>query len=153
MLSGDIKTIPAGDTNYENEISYQLPATASLAAVGPHMHARGSKYVITARNPGKAAEKIFDLHRFRFDMPQEYVFLHPIELKAGARIRCLATFDNSTRNPFNPNPNVSVSFGYSFEDEMHSCYLALIIDPKDHGVFEGSNGPPRPAQRSKTESP
>ena len=45
--------------------------------------------------------------------------------KAGSTIRVEGAFDNSIKNPFNPNPFVPINFGYRSTDEMFIGYIAF----------------------------
>ena len=46
----------------------------------------------------------------------------------GTRIDCLAHFDNSTANPFNPDPKAEVTWGDQTWDEMMIGYIDYYED-------------------------
>ncbi|MFB3041378.1 MAG: hypothetical protein ACE1ZS_06200 [Candidatus Poribacteria bacterium] len=46
-------------------------------------------------------------------------------LPAGTKIVCRATFDNSSQNPFNPDPTKTIRWGEQSFDEMLIGYMSL----------------------------
>jgi hypothetical protein len=63
------------------------------------------------------------------------VFAQPVLLPEGSRIECVAHFDNSANNPYNPDPNAVVHFGDQTWDEMmigwFDVTVPAIADPRD----------------------
>jgi len=62
-----------------------------------------------------------DLHQGRRAHPQPaltYELAEPLSLPPGARIDCVAHFDNSPSNKYNPNPSVEVKWGGQTWEEM-----------------------------------
>jgi hypothetical protein len=46
----------------------------------------------------------------------------------GTRIDCLAHFDNSDKNPDNPDPTKTVTWGEQTFDEMMIGYVDIVVD-------------------------
>jgi hypothetical protein len=64
-----------------------------------------------------------------------YNLQEPIVLPKGTKIECTAHFDNSAKNPENPDPSKTVIWGQQSWDEMMVGFFNLVYDanmsPKD----------------------
>jgi hypothetical protein len=47
----------------------------------------------------------------------------------GSRLKAVATFDNSEKNPYNPDPTAEVRWGDQTWEEMMIGYVDYVIDP------------------------
>jgi len=56
-----------------------------------------------------------------------YNLAKPIVLPAGTRIECTAHYDNSAKNPDNPDPNKTVTWGQQSFDEMMVCFFNVAF--------------------------
>jgi hypothetical protein len=56
----------------------------------------------------------------------------PKVLPAGTVIECLAHFDNSANNPFNPDPKAEVRWGDQSWEEMMIGFGGLVVDVKSN---------------------
>ncbi|MDP6736673.1 MAG: hypothetical protein QF732_09285 [Nitrospinaceae bacterium] len=52
----------------------------------------------------------------------------PVPIPKGTRIECIAHFDNSEGNPYNPDPTRDIAFGPQSEDEMLIGFVDYIVD-------------------------
>ena len=59
-----------------------------------------------------------------------------MNLPKGTRIDCLAHFDNSESNPYNPDPNKMVRWGEQTFEEMMIGYLDMDV-PVGKPVLQG----------------
>jgi len=63
------------------------------------------------------------LPRYDFNWQYEYFLKTPIKVPAGSRIIARWTYDNSTRNPQNPDPKRLINWGEQSSEEMLATYL------------------------------
>lgn len=109
------------------------------AAVGVgmfvHMHVRGRDMRFVARAPGRPDETLLFVPNYDFDWQMAYRW------KAGARrfekgtvVECIAHFDNSAFNPWNPDPKRTVRFGLETVDEMMYGFLFYVDADERLGI-------------------
>ena len=120
--------IPPGDANYKAESSYTFRSDATLLALKPHMHLRGKDFKFTATYPDGKTEVLLSVPAYDFGWQSNFELAKPKSMPKGARIDCLAHFDNSANNPFNPDPKKTVRFGLQTYDEMMCGVLEIIFD-------------------------
>jgi hypothetical protein len=62
-----------------------------------------------------------------------YELKKPLFLPKGSRLDCVAHFDNSTKNKFNPDPAKEVRWGPQTWEEMMIAWCTTVryIDPTD----------------------
>lgn len=118
-------TIPPTESEYTREAEILLSATEEtvLYDLSPHMHYRGARMDYEAIYPGGTTEKLLSVPHYIFDWQLVYRFVEPKVMPAGTIIRVRGAFDNSDRNPLNPNPAVTVGFGEQSDDEMFIGYI------------------------------
>src|SRR5262249_40387825 len=71
-----------------------------------------------------------------------YVLKDPIELPKGSVIDCLAHFDNSDSNPYNPDSTKMVRWGEQTFEEMMIGYLDMDV-PVGSPIIRDNNFQPR----------
>jgi hypothetical protein len=110
--------IPPGADNHEVKSEQLFPKATTLLSVTPHMHVRGKafKYEVVTKD-GKR-ETILNVPKYDFNWQATYDFATPVEMPAGAKLECTAWYDNSSKNPFNPDPKKTVRWGDMTNDEM-----------------------------------
>lgn len=93
----------------------------------PHLHVRGKacKYEVT-RSDGQTTT-LLDIPRYDFNWQLLYRNFEPLTLKAGDTLRFTAWFDNSDKNPANPDPTKTVRWGAQTFDEMHLGYVEYYV--------------------------
>jgi mono/diheme cytochrome c family protein len=116
--------IPPGDGNYEITATHYFRNPVRLLSFNPHSHVRGKAYRYELQYPGGKKETVLDLPRYDFNWQMEYVLRDPIDVPAGARLRVTAWYDNSEKNPANPDPTATVHFGDQTWDEMMIGYFS-----------------------------
>ena len=110
--------IPPGDANYRVDSKIVLQDDAELTMLLPHMHLRGKAFRYEAVYPDGKKEVLLDVPRYDFNWQITYKLAEPKLMPKGTRLRCYATFDNSSENLSNPNPEMQVRFGEQTWDEM-----------------------------------
>ena len=131
--------IPANDSNVEFAASTTIGYDSHLIAVLPHMHLLGKDFVMTATTPDGTQRTLIKVDHWNFNWQSLYEYETPIALPRGTRIDVLAHFDNSDKNPDNPNhPPKDVHWGEQTTDEMCIGFLQLTADAEHL-----NNQPPR----------
>lgn len=115
-------------------VAQRIEQPQRLWGVLPHMHYRGQSFRYFLTQSGKEPETLLNVPWYQFDWQPMYYFDVPIELPAGATLRCEGSFDNSKYNALNPDPKQTVTFGEQSFDEMFIGYL-LTSSPLDANQF------------------
>ncbi len=120
--------IPPGAPNHRVQTTFRFARGARLLSLLPHMHLRGKSVRYTLVQPDGRRETLLEVPRYDFDWQQEYVLEQPLQIMKGARLIADAVYDNSARNPYNPDPTKTIYFGLQSEDEMMIPYFEVIWD-------------------------
>ncbi len=120
--------IPPGAANHAVRSSYTFPNDAHLLTLMPHMHVRGKDFLYTATYPDGRREVLLSVPAYDFGWQSIYILAEPKAMPRGTRIDCLAHFDNSAANPFNPDPKAEVTWGDFTWDEMMIGYIDYSED-------------------------
>lgn len=120
-------SIPPGAENHREDATLRLPLDATILGFLPHLHVRGKacKYEVT-RSDGQTTT-LLDIPRYDFNWQLLYRYFEPLTLKAGDTLRFTAWFDNSDKNPANPDPTKTVRWGAQTFDEMHLGYVEYYV--------------------------
>jgi peroxiredoxin len=122
--------IPPGAPDHEDVAERTLGSDIVVYRLIPHMHFRGRRMAIEAHYPDGTRELLVNVPNYRFNWQREYVLAEPKRLPKGTRIVARAGFDNSARNPANPDPTVAVRFGeQSFEEMLIGYFLYREAEP------------------------
>lgn len=116
--------IPPGATDHR--VTASLPEKlpdCELLSFSPHMHVRGKSFRYSLVYPNRSKEVVLDIPQYDFNWQTEYRLEEPIQLQAGSRIYCEATFDNSEANLNNPDPKAWVTWGDQTYEEMMIGYF------------------------------
>ena len=132
--------IPPGAPAHKVAASKVLDADAIGVGLFAHMHLRGKDMSFTAHAPGgkKDALLVIPNYNFAWQIPYRW---EPGKKRfaKGTRIECVAHYDNSAFNPYNPDPKATVRNGPQTHNEMMYGFffythadekLGLRIDPK-----------------------
>jgi peroxiredoxin len=122
--------IPPGDGNHAVESSFTVPRDAQLLGLFPHMHLRGKDFRYVATYPDGSTEVLLDVPAYDFGWQTQYLLAEAKALPKGTKIECFAHFDNSDKNPANPDPKRTVRWGRQTADEMMIGFIDLLVDAK-----------------------
>ena len=129
--------IPPGEAEHK-EIAYiEIPKDAVIYAFTPHAHKRGVAANVSIRYPNGKEEMLLAMPRYDFNWQYDYVLDKPLTVPAGSKIITRWVYDNSTRNPGNPDPKKTVYWGEQSFEEMLAVYIhyhwvgETAKDPKD----------------------
>jgi thiol-disulfide isomerase/thioredoxin len=149
--------IPPGVPAHPVRASRVLDRDAVGVGLFVHMHLRGRDMTFRAIHPDGKSETLLMVPNYSFDWQMPYRW-EPgkVRLPKGTRLECLAHYDNSAFNPYNPDPKATVKEGEQTHDEMLNGFvfytdadeqLHLDVDPRTGHV----RARPAEGQRKKTE--
>ena len=134
QLTNDHFLIPPGDSNYRVEARGTLPNDAVLLSFLPHMHLRGKRfeYNLIHRNKEAASRPVYEIEpllrvNYHFHWQMSYRLAVPRPLKAGAELQAVAWYDNSEKNPHNPDPTAAVRWGEQTYEEMMVGFFDVAV--------------------------
>ena len=110
--------IPPGDGNHEVKASKTFNEDVAITSFMPHMHVRGKDFSYTAIYPDGRSEVLLNVPKYDFNWQHTYIPKTPIRLPKGTRLDCVAHFDNSAKNKYNPDPTQTVRWGDQTWEEM-----------------------------------
>lgn len=122
-ISNVFFAIPPGADNHEVEAQYTLKRDMRLLSLMPHMHVRGKAYKYVAELPNGEERVLLDIPRYDFNWQLLYELREPMDLPKGTKIVATGWFDNSDKNPANPDPKATVTFGEQTWEEMQIGYV------------------------------
>ena len=123
--------IPAGAENHEATACYTFKDDVHVLALMPHMHVRGKDMTIKAFYPDGREEVLLKVPNYSFSWQTNYYLKNPVAIPKGTRMMCVAHFDNSAKNKYNPDPSKAVRFGDPTYDEMLIGFIDYTVD-KQH---------------------
>jgi len=110
--------IPAGNPNYRVDAEFEMGTTVTLHGLHPHMHGRGKVFEYRVKFPNGETRTLLSVPRYRASWQLWYNLSEPLVLPKGTTIECTAHFDNSPKNPDNPDPTKDVYWGDQTWEEM-----------------------------------
>ena len=119
--------IPPGADDYKDSAKFKLPADATVMGYLPHMHLRGKAARYDAIYPDGKQEVLLDIPRYDFNWQLLYRYSEPRTFPKGTILKFTAAFDNSDKNPANPDPKASVRWGEQTNDEMLLGYIEYFV--------------------------
>jgi len=120
--------IPPGDPSYEVKSSWTAKEGVHVVSLMPHMHVRGRDFTYTVVYTDGRSEIILKVPRYDFNWQLAYRFKEELTLPKGSRIDCVAHFDNSPANKFNPDPTKEVRWGDQTWEEMMIGWFSYTRD-------------------------
>jgi hypothetical protein len=120
--------IPAGEANHEVKSSTTFKEDVHISSFMPHMHFRGKDFTYTAVYPDGRSEVLLSVPKYDFNWQLTYVLEKPVALPKGTRLDCVAHFDNSTKNKYNPDPTKEVRWGDQTWEEMMIGWFGYTRD-------------------------
>ncbi|MDY3558787.1 redoxin domain-containing protein [Gemmata sp. JC673] len=121
--------IPPGAENHQVTASHTFEKPTTLLSLSPHMHLRGKAFKYELVTKDGTRETLLNVPKYDFNWQLSYALTKPRELPAGSKIECTAWYDNSAKNPFNPNPGKKVTWGDQTWDEMMIGFFEYYDTP------------------------
>ena len=122
----DTIPIPPNAANYRVEVHGTLPNDALLLGFFPHMHLRGKKFEYNIVHDDGSRETLLRVN-YDFYWQLSYRLAEPRLLKRGTKLEAIAWYDNSRKNPHNPDPDSPVEWGEQTYNEMMVGFFDVAV--------------------------
>lgn len=132
--------IPANADNVRTDMFHYFKTPVTLTGFQPHMHDRGKRECLEAIYPDQRVE-VLNCANFSFGWAMVYEWADdaaPV-LPAGSVLHIINWYDNSSKNPGNPDPRNEITSGARTVDEMSFVWLFwynMTQDEYNHVVAE-----------------
>ncbi|HEX5264371.1 MAG TPA: hypothetical protein VFW13_12640 [Phenylobacterium sp.] len=110
--------LPPYDGHHQEVAYMEFPHDALLYSAFPHAHYRATSSDLWIRYPDGKEKLLLTLPRYDFGWQGHYNFAEPIKVPAGSKLIAHYVYDNSKRNPNNPDPSKTVVWGDQSWEEM-----------------------------------
>ena len=120
--------IPPGDSNYQAESEFEFGTDTRIVSFMPHMHLRGKDFEFKAVYPTGESQVLLQVPNYSFSWQLVYVPQGDIAIPKGTKLHCIAHYDNSANNPYNPDPSKSITWGDQSWDEMMIGFFDVAFD-------------------------
>ncbi len=140
LFDGGRFSIPAQEPAYALKRTHTLDCDAVGIGMFSHMHLRGKAMTFRAALPEGKSETLLMIPNFHFDWQIPYVWPEGKKtFPKGTKLECVAIYDNSAFNAFNPDPKAVVRSGQQTYHEMMNGFLFYVdaneklnleVDPK-----------------------
>jgi len=132
--------IPPGAENHREDGSLRMPFDIQVLSFLPHMHVRGKACRYKAVSISGDARTLLDIPHYDFNWQLLYRYAEPELVLRGESIKFSAWYDNSAKNPANPDPTQTVRWGKQTNDEMHLGYVEYYIPSEAPGKPNDKSG-------------
>jgi mono/diheme cytochrome c family protein len=126
QLTNSSFVIPPRVDDYRVEVHGSLPNDALLLSFFPHMHLRGKAFEYNILRSDGSIEPLLRVH-YDFYWQLSYRLAQPMPLKAGTVLQAVAWYDNSRKNPHNPDPDAAVYWGDQTYNEMMVGFFDVAV--------------------------
>ena len=127
-VSNNYFKIPAGADNHKVTACWKVEDDIHIVTLMPHLHLRGKSQKIEAIYPDGRKEALLDVPNYDFSWQTVYYYKKPVAIPKGTTILVTTTFDNSSKNKFNPDPTKAVRWGDPTYDEMMIGWIDYTVD-------------------------
>ncbi len=110
--------IPPHHRSFEWSQTRDIEDNIILYSMNPHMHFRGKAMRFELVTPDGQRETLVSVPHYNFNWQHTYVLKQPRRVPEGSQLILHAAWDNSERNPANPDPTREVTWGEQSFDEM-----------------------------------
>jgi len=118
--------IPPGADNYRVEVHGTMPNDCTLLSFFPHMHLRGKRFEYNIVHADHTTETLLRVN-YDFYWQLSYKLAEPRVLRAGTELQVVAWYDNSRKNPHNPDPDSPVRWGDQTYNEMMVGFFDVAV--------------------------
>jgi len=121
--------IPAGQAHFKVYDSFELPVDVTLWQIIPHAHFVAREVRAWTTSPTGLRKTILTITDWDFNWQDIYQLKAPLRLKQGTILEMEILYDNSAKNPRNPNqPPKRVLWGPGTADEMAGVHWNITVD-------------------------
>lgn len=143
-IDSEVYTLPAINRSFEippqaadyavSGETTRVPQNARMLALSPHMHYRGKSFrAVAKREDGR--DILLDVPYYDFNWQHVYEMKSPLQLDGIKALEFTATFDNSSENPFNPDPSQYVTWGDQTWEEMAIAFFEIALPRGEKPVY------------------
>jgi hypothetical protein len=153
-IAGQFFAIPADNDHFVVKGSAGVLQDCELHTIMPHMHLLGRQIKVTLKRAnGSPVQLLLNIEDWDYNWQETYFLKAPLKLRAGDTLEIEAVYDNSDKNPNNPNhPPRAVTFGQQSTNEMCFAFLGATSDGPGRFPFQRSNLLLRIASEQKDEA-
>lgn len=126
--------IAPGQEDWKIDTEVKLLYELTLLSSGAHMHLRGKSYIMKVILPDGSEKLITEVPRYDFNWQSNYELAQPISVPKGSRFHVEAHWDNSAKNPNNPDPTARVIYGPWTENEMLTTWSHAVLTQEKLGL-------------------
>jgi hypothetical protein len=120
--------IPAGAANHRATACWTAPEDLHIVTFMPHLHMRGKSMEFKAVYPDGRSEIISNVPKYDFNWQIVYYAKNPVAIPKGTKIIVTTTWDNSTKNKFNPDATKDIRWGDPTYEEMTIGWIDYTLD-------------------------
>jgi peroxiredoxin len=121
--------IPKGNDHFRVHGAIKVEEDCDLHTIMPHMHMIGKEITVTMNPPDGPPRTLIAIKDWDYNWQEVYHFKEKVPVKAGTILEVEAYYDNSAKNPNNPNdPPKAVIFGEQTTNEMCFVFLGATSD-------------------------
>jgi thiol-disulfide isomerase/thioredoxin len=122
--------------------SWKAPDDIVGIGLFSHMHVRGRDMSFFAQKPGGEREQLLMIPNYNFDWQMAYEWAPGTKkFPKGTQFECIAHYDNSSFNAYNPNPKVTVRMGQQTHEEMMNGFFFYVKEHEKLGYqMDGATG-------------
>ncbi|MBL8177527.1 MAG: thiol-disulfide isomerase [Bryobacterales bacterium] len=131
--------IPPHAEAHEVRAAHVVKEDIRLTSLMPHMHVRGKDFEYKAIFPDGREEVLLKVPRYDFSWQLAYQLATPLNVPKGTRIECVAHYDNSANNKYNPDPTKEVRWGDQTWEEMMIGWFNYTVEWKPEPVPSGGS--------------
>jgi hypothetical protein len=117
-ISNPTIEIPPGAPYHMESAYLEFPKDALVYSAFVHAHYRATASDLWLQYPDGKRELLLSLPRYDFNWQRAYEFAKPVKVPAGGKLIARYWYDNSKRNPHNPDPKINVTWGEQSWNEM-----------------------------------
>jgi hypothetical protein len=128
--------IPPHNPSFRKKQSTMFLQDSLVQSFLIHMHLRGISAKFVFHYPDGKVETAFEIPKYNFDWQRVYHLAKPYKVPKGTKVEFHGTWDNSTNNPLNPDPNALVVWGEKTSDEMYGASIYHTVDLDEPIVVE-----------------
>lgn len=118
--------IPPQAADHEVRSEFSPTQDIEVLSFFPHMHTRGKSWKFILHQPDGTQKTLLSVSDYDFNWQESYILKEPLVVPKGAKIECIALFDNSTKNYDNPDPTKPVKWGEQTWEEMMIGYIDWV---------------------------
>ena len=127
--------IPPHESNYVAPLSEMtFLRDVELVWFRPHAHVRGKSAEYTLFYPDGREEIVLSVPRYDFNW--QLTYRTSLKIPKGSRMEVRFTYDNSSANRQNPNPNKWIYYGDQSWEEMGTPNVGFLVDNTEQDTPE-----------------